>query len=317
MIDEGHVLTTQERMKKAINMRRLLPKLGRAKEIQKKRMADMAHLEMRAEREARNRIRNRLAGLGGKNYQDLSNMEKSRVDKIMSTKSKLVKKIAKRLLPRVRRAEQERLANRLKNAIAGQSQDQVIREVFDEHDALIIQELLTAADHIREITDLPESALYTLALLISENDVFVDPADAVKVFAEAIEDDQFVFVATGDSLTILEGKKEEKKTEKHVHVVYSNGEWGNRQWQYRIYSIPDQKKSHTKDDVEKHLKTQGHHVNLAKAGWHVEHAAIAHRSDMDKTQGKLNKLIIKHAESDANLRKRLTAAEKPPEKKKK
>jgi hypothetical protein len=110
---------------------------------------------------------------------------------------------------------------------------------------------------------------------------------------------------------LVEINKGNNPNDKHVHVVYSNGEWGNRQWQYRVYPLP---KKNAKD-IKAHLRLQPHHANLAKNGWHVETAVVADRKDMDKTQNKLNKHIIKHAETDAKLRKRLTAAEKPPEKK--
>lgn len=108
-----------------------------------------------------------------------------------------------------------------------------------------------------------------------------------------------------------------KQPNHHVHVVYSNGSWGNREWQYRIYSIEHGKKPPTTEEIRKHIRKQAHHGSLATGGWHVETHRLAHPKDMDKTQGQLNSLIIKHAEKDASIRKRLTAAEKPPEKKKK
>lgn len=101
--------------------------------------------------------------------------------------------------------------------------------------------------------------------------------------------------------------------DKHVHVVYSQGEWGNRKWQYRVYHVPKGKEK----DLKSHLSSQAHHANLAKAGWHVETAVLADRKDMDKTQNKLNSQIIKHAGKDAEIRKKLTPIEKPKEPKKK
>ncbi len=112
---------------------------------------------------------------------------------------------------------------------------------------------------------------------------------------------------------LIEAKKGNDPLDKHVHVVYSNGEWGNRQWQYRVYPLPKGKDK----DVGGHLGQQAHHAGLAKAGWHVETAVVADRKDMDKTQNKLNSQIVKHAGKDAEIRKKLTAIEKPKEPKKK
>lgn len=109
------------------------------------------------------------------------------------------------------------------------------------------------------------------------------------------------------------GAKASKPEDKHVHVVYSSGEWGNRQWQYRVYRLPPKKEK----DIVGHLRNEPHHANLAKGGWHVETARVAERKDHDKTQKELNNLIIKHAGKDAEIRKKLTAIEKPKEPKKK
>jgi hypothetical protein len=109
------------------------------------------------------------------------------------------------------------------------------------------------------------------------------------------------------------GAKKNAPDDKHAHVVYSSGDWANRKWQYRVYSVPKGKEK----DLKTHLGNEGHHVKLAKEGWHVETVRIADRKDYDKTQNDLNKQIIKHASKDADIRKRLTAIEKPKEPKKK
>lgn len=111
---------------------------------------------------------------------------------------------------------------------------------------------------------------------------------------------------------IMEVAAKNKSNDKHVHVVYSKGTWGNREWNYRVYSLPKK----AEKDVPTHLKTHNHHINLAKDGWHVEAHVVADRKDYDKTQNRLNKEIIKHAGKDAEIRKKLTAIEKPKEPKK-
>jgi hypothetical protein len=107
------------------------------------------------------------------------------------------------------------------------------------------------------------------------------------------------------------GAKTKDPENKHVHVVYSKGTWGNREWNYRVYSMNKNK------DVESCLRQEPHHTNLAKDGWHVEHSVVADRKDMEKTQNSLNTQMIKHAGKDAEIRKKLTAIEKPKEPRKK
>jgi len=109
----NEVLTIQQRQKRKVLARRLKSKLARGRMIAKKKMAPPAKLKTRSQRKARDLIRKRFSA--GKNYKNLSPAEKIMLDKRIESKQKLIAKIAKRLLPKVRKAEAERLKSYRQN----------------------------------------------------------------------------------------------------------------------------------------------------------------------------------------------------------
>lgn len=110
-------LNIQARLKKSRLMKRIAPKLARMRKIKAKRLAPKEVLMKRAQKTARNILRKKLAGERGENYKELSPSAKKTVDNLLDGKDKIVKNIVRRILPSVRRKEQERVrsANTTKN----------------------------------------------------------------------------------------------------------------------------------------------------------------------------------------------------------
>jgi phosphopantetheine adenylyltransferase len=104
-IDEA--LSVEQRRKRAMIMRRLEPKIKRARERAQSRLADSSHIRGRAAKKARNLIRRRLAG--GKNYADMTPAEKVQIDNRMKSRATAIVKLTNRLINRTRQAEFERL----------------------------------------------------------------------------------------------------------------------------------------------------------------------------------------------------------------
>lgn len=100
-----HVLTVQQRMKRAAIFRRLQPKLKMMRALAKKRMASPEKLQTRAENLARRIVKKRYAGMRGFDYANQTTGTKMAIDKQVVGKHPLVKAIARRLLPKVRQAE--------------------------------------------------------------------------------------------------------------------------------------------------------------------------------------------------------------------
>lgn len=107
-LDEA-VMTLQQRMKRARTMKRIAKKLAMKRKIRKKRFADASRLLQRARKAAKQILRKKLAGSRGENYKQLSYSGKMSVDKLVDKRSGVIDKLAKRLLPKVRKAEMARV----------------------------------------------------------------------------------------------------------------------------------------------------------------------------------------------------------------
>jgi hypothetical protein len=102
-------LTIAQRMQIGRRMKRLAPRMARMRKIRAKRMADPKRLERRARKAAIKILRKRFAGKQGQNYAKLSPGSKMSVDRIVQKKASVIPTLAKRLLPKMRKAEMERL----------------------------------------------------------------------------------------------------------------------------------------------------------------------------------------------------------------
>lgn len=103
------VLSLTQRRQRSIQMRKIQPRLARGRKIAKTRMAPEDRLRMRADMLARNIARKRFAGERGAEYQTLSPSDKIAVDRLIDKKVQMIKRIADRLMPRVKAAEVKRL----------------------------------------------------------------------------------------------------------------------------------------------------------------------------------------------------------------
>lgn len=109
-MNESKALTALQRLHRAQAIRRIQPKLKIARERAAARKADDKKIAKRSMRKARDIARERVAGNTGRKYEELSTGEKIQVDKKLESKVALIKRIAKRLIPVVRRQEAERFA---------------------------------------------------------------------------------------------------------------------------------------------------------------------------------------------------------------
>jgi hypothetical protein len=104
------VLNVAQRIKRGQTFKRLQPKLQQARRLSMGRFAKSSQLSNRAERLARKLVKRKFAGVRGYEYQNLSTSEKIQVDKLSDHKTKLIKRLANRLMPKVRSAEQKRMS---------------------------------------------------------------------------------------------------------------------------------------------------------------------------------------------------------------
>lgn len=112
-INESKPLTLQQRIKRARLMKKLAPKLMRGRKIKEKKKASQEQLLKRARKEAIRILKKKFGGQKGASYSDLSPTEKMAIDKMLANKSGAIEKIAKRLLPKTRQKEDERIKRRM------------------------------------------------------------------------------------------------------------------------------------------------------------------------------------------------------------
>ena len=109
VIQERKALTLPQRQKRGRQLRARENSMARAREVAKSRLAPSGKIEQRALSHARAIIKKRFAARKGTPYAELTTTEKIQVDTAVAKKTKLIQKMAKRLLPRIRKAEYERL----------------------------------------------------------------------------------------------------------------------------------------------------------------------------------------------------------------
>jgi hypothetical protein len=104
-IDEA--LSIQQRIKRGMIARRTAKKRSRIRKLKARRMKNAGELQQKAMRAARTRLAKRM--LGSLNMADLSLSQKVNLAKKLEKKKDVIKKVAKRLLPAVRKQEMQRL----------------------------------------------------------------------------------------------------------------------------------------------------------------------------------------------------------------
>jgi hypothetical protein len=101
------VVSFQTRKKMARAARRTAKKRARVRKRKEKFKKTEGQIQKKANKDAKMIIRKKI--LGDKNWSDMSISQRARVDKLLQKKQKAVKRIAKRLLPKTKKAERERL----------------------------------------------------------------------------------------------------------------------------------------------------------------------------------------------------------------
>ena len=110
-LEERSPLTIAQRKSKSLTMRRYKTKIAMARKRAAKRKASPEKLKSRAQRKARNLIKQRL--MKSKKYSDMSTAEKISLDKRLQRIPKAaIDRLTKRQLPQVKKAEIQRLASR-------------------------------------------------------------------------------------------------------------------------------------------------------------------------------------------------------------
>ena len=124
------VLTIQQRLKRARTMRRIKSRLKVGRKKAQRRMANTEKLKKRARKRAIELIRKKVAGSKGASYSSLSAAEKIQIDKRIESRRGAIDRLAKRLLPSVRRAEAVRFRQQ---SSSGPMAQKKMNEMFESY----------------------------------------------------------------------------------------------------------------------------------------------------------------------------------------
>lgn len=114
---EGQVASIRTRLRRALTATRDKAKLALARKLASSRLGKGPQLKRRAQKIARKLMRMRSAGSRGAAYNKLSMSDKISLDTMIKDKSPIIQRIAKRLLPRVKTRDVQRLSGRQMSAI--------------------------------------------------------------------------------------------------------------------------------------------------------------------------------------------------------
>jgi predicted transcriptional regulator len=169
---EKKALTLVQRQRRARILRAKEPKMQRAKEVSKHKLASEEKLKARAIIKARNIVKMRFAARKGTPYTQLTTSEKIQVDKVVDKKVKLIKRLATRLLPSLRKAEVNRLASfqsgaKLQHATAAPVNEEfnTIVESLDNKTSMQLVDIIN--DSIDALNENDNSMGITLKRLLS------------------------------------------------------------------------------------------------------------------------------------------------------
>ena len=101
----NEVLTVQQRRARG----RVMKRLAIARKRKMRKIAGAEQLQKRAQKAAKNILRKKIAGKKGESYADLSPQQKFAIDKMVQKRAGAIPKIARKLLPKIKKAEKERI----------------------------------------------------------------------------------------------------------------------------------------------------------------------------------------------------------------
>ena len=105
--DVDEALTTQQRMKRAQIMKRNAKKIAKKKKIKERRMKTPEELKVKARKQARLIVFKKISK--GRTPSELGRGERASVEKKVDKKKAAIGKSAKKILPKIKRAEKERI----------------------------------------------------------------------------------------------------------------------------------------------------------------------------------------------------------------
>ena len=109
-VDFSEAMSLQHRMKMKASFRKNKAKIALGKKKAAKKLASPEKLKSKAEKQARDMLIKKM--LKGKSKSDLSYAARGGIEKRLANKKGAIKKIAKKLLPAIKKADRAKLKNK-------------------------------------------------------------------------------------------------------------------------------------------------------------------------------------------------------------
>jgi len=110
----SEALTIQQRLKKSRQMKKYKSRIAIGRKKAERRFADQGRLKKRARKQARNMLAKKLAK---GNYSDLSYSRKQEIEKRLDKMKSRIDRVAKKLLPKMRKLEMQRKSGNKKATV--------------------------------------------------------------------------------------------------------------------------------------------------------------------------------------------------------
>lgn len=189
--DINEVLDITQRMKRAQILRRYKGKIERAREVAQRKMAPEKNIKKRAYAAARQVVRKRFAGARGAEYEKLGPSEKMAIDRAIEKKQALIKKIALRLIPKVKQAEQKRLQSFIRGQAlvnTGAAEGKKVSEQFN----ILFSERFEKQDDVVDVNATDKDDKATKTKKSAKNGQYIK---FYNMFGEEAENDTAIYRA--------------------------------------------------------------------------------------------------------------------------
>ena len=130
---EESSLNLQQRRQRAMTMRKHRAKIASARKRMARRPADRDRLQKRAKKSARNMVKKQITGSSEKSYNDMSAAEKKKVDDRVNKRGAIVARLAKRLLPQMKKNDRARIAGKSVTEQVAINETPTVERVKDRH----------------------------------------------------------------------------------------------------------------------------------------------------------------------------------------
>jgi nicotinic acid mononucleotide adenylyltransferase len=145
--EELQELTVRARRKMAKIARRTAKKRARKRKIKEKKMKGKKELTKKANKTAMLQVRNKL--IRGMKWNELSFMQREKIDDRIKKKKKIISKIAKRMMPNMQKAERERL-KKVRNRMTATTPAKAIAPANESIDSIFENFLIEARDETKQ-----------------------------------------------------------------------------------------------------------------------------------------------------------------------